>query len=195
VDARLDPATARLVRGDVRSARFLQVLSGPRPQPKFPPWRIIEPPTPETLLKHYRAAQRRTGVPWNYLAAIHLVETRMGRIRGPSTAGALGPMQFLPSTWDLYGEGGDINDPRDAIHAAARLLERHGAPRTMAKALWHYNQSNSYVRAVTEYARTMKRSTEAYRGYWHWRVLYRQAKGTFVLPTGYPKVRPVRVSD
>ena len=194
VDARLDRRATRLVRPDVRAALSLEALGGPNPRPKFPPWRIIEPPRPEVLLEHYRAAQRRTGVPWNYLAAIHLVETRMGRIRGPSTAGALGPMQFLPSTWDLYGKGGDINDPRDAIHAAARLLKRHGAPRTMADALWHYNQSRSYVRAVTEYARSMGRTSGAYRGYWHWRVLYRQARGTFVLPTGFPKVRPVRVS-
>ena len=193
VDDRLSRRAAGPVRSDVRAARLLQALGGPRPQPKFPPWRIIEPPPPSTLLQHYRGAQRRTGVPWSYLAAIHLVETRMGRIRGPSTAGALGPMQFLPTTWDLYGAGGDINDPRDAIYAAARLLKRHGAPRRMAKALWHYNQSASYVRAVTVYARAMRRSSAAYRGYWHWRVLYRQARGTFVLPTGYPKVRPVRL--
>lgn len=100
-------------------------------------------------------------------------------------------MQFLPSTWDLYGAGGDIHDPRDAILAAARLLEHHGAPADMADALWHYNPSDSYVLAVTEYARTMQRSTTAYHGYWHWRVLYRHARGTYVLPVGYPDTRPV----
>lgn len=156
----------------------------------MPRWRIISPPPADELLGYYRETQRRTGVPWAYLAAIHLVETRMGRIRGPSTAGARGPMQFLPSTWDLYGAGGDITDPRDAIRAAARLLKDNGAPDDMAAALYGYNPSDLYVRAVTEHARTMQRSELAYRGYWHWRVLYRHTRGTYVLPVGYPDARP-----
>ncbi len=185
--AALGPRTARATRHDVRAARALDAMGGPAP--RLPRWRIVAPPAPDKLLRYYREAQRRTGVPWTYLAAIHLVETRMGRIRGTSTAGARGPMQFLPATWELYGAGGDIDDPRDAIAAAARLLKRHGAPRDMAGALWHYNQSGNYVRAVTEYARTMARSSAAYFGYWHWRVLYQHRRGTFVLPEGYPRAR------
>ncbi|HEX7345303.1 MAG TPA: lytic transglycosylase domain-containing protein [Candidatus Limnocylindrales bacterium] len=161
------------------------------PQQRLPRWRIVAPPPASELLGYYREAQRRTGVSWTYLAAIHLVETRMGRIRGVSTAGARGPMQFLPSTWDLYGNDGDITDPRDAILAAARLLKANGAPGDMADALWHYNPSGSYVRAVREHARAMQRSRSAYRAYWHWRVFYRHARGTYVLPVGYPKTRPV----
>lgn len=191
VTSRLGPQTAVIVRGAVRAARLLHALT--RPQRRLPRWRIVAPPPARDLLGYYRSAQRRTGVPWTYLAAIHLVETRMGRIRGASTAGALGPMQFLPSTWKLYGAGGDINDPRDAILAAARLLKANGAPGDMAEALRHYNPSTEYVQAVSEYARTMTRSRSAYRGYWHWRVLYRQARGTYVLPVGYPEVRPVLV--
>jgi membrane-bound lytic murein transglycosylase B len=84
-----------------------------RPQPRLPAWRIVAPPPPEELLQHYREAERTFGVGWEYLAAIHLVESRMGRIRGTSPAGARGPMQFMPATWDAYGEG-DIDDPRDA---------------------------------------------------------------------------------
>jgi len=66
---------------------------------------IVAPPPADELLGHYRAAGDEFGVDWTYLAAIHLVETRMGRIRGTSTAGAHGPMQFMPATWDAYGEG------------------------------------------------------------------------------------------
>jgi hypothetical protein len=189
VTSRLHPDTALLIRGMVRAARFLHSMT--EPQQQLPRWRIVAPSPATELLGHYREAQRRTGVSWTYLAAIHLVETRMGRIRGVSTAGARGPMQFLPSTWDLYGAGGDITDPRDAILAAARLLKARGAPGDMADALWHYNPSENYVRAVLEYARTMQRSRSAYRAYWHWRVLYRHARGTYVLPVGYPKTRPV----
>lgn len=188
VTARLDRRTRVLIGGDVRAALSLRSLTDP--EPRLPKWRIVRPPSPAALGRYYRAAERRTGVPWTYLAAIHLVETRMGRIRGTSTAGARGPMQFLPSTWDLYGAGGDIDDPRDAVLAAARLLRANGAPGDMAGALWHYNPSDHYVRAVTEHARTMQRSPVAYRSYWHWRVLYRHERGTYVLPVGYPRVEP-----
>jgi membrane-bound lytic murein transglycosylase B len=143
------------------------------------------------LRGYYAAAQRLTGVNWTYLAAINLVETRMGRIRGASPAGARGPMQFLPSTWATYGAGGDINNPRDAILAAARLLRADGAPANMAAALYRYNPSEHYVRAITQYARTLQRAPYIYRGYWHWRVLYRDVHGLYVLPEGYPRVHPV----
>lgn len=187
VTTRLRAPVARQTRDQVAAARLLLDLTDP--QPRLPPWRIVEPPPPADLLAHYRAAQRRTGVDWTYLAAIHLVETRMGRIRGTSTAGAQGPMQFIPATWARFGAGGDINDPGDAILAAARLLRAHGAPGDMANALWHYNPSDRYVGAVTGYARTMQASPAAYRSYWHWRVLYRHERGTYALPVGYPRVR------
>ena len=193
VTARLRPETALVTRSDVRAARLLREMTSP--QQKLPHWRIVAPAPEKELFGYYQQAQRRIGVPWTYLAAIHLVETRMGRIRGTSTAGARGPMQFLPSTWALYGAGGNINDPRDAILAAARLLKDNGAPGDMAEALWHFNQSDNYVRAVTEYARTMQRSRSAYRGYWHWRVLYRHSRGTYVLPVGYPEARPVLLRE
>jgi hypothetical protein len=58
-----------------------------RPREDLPDWRIVDPPPAEELLSYYRAAQDEFGVPWEYLASIHLVETRMGRIRGVSVAG------------------------------------------------------------------------------------------------------------
>jgi hypothetical protein len=75
VVARLAARTATIVRPAVRAGRELRALT--EPQPRLPDWRIVAPPRPDELLKHYRAAQRRTGVPWHHLAAIHLVETRM----------------------------------------------------------------------------------------------------------------------
>ena len=190
VMGRLDRETARDTRADATAAQLLLSMLT-EPAQELPRWRIVPPPPAEELLGHYRRAQQRTGVHWSHFAAIHLVETRMGRIRGVSTAGALGPMQFLPTTWDLYGADGDIRDPGDAILAAGRLLVANRAPGDIAGALWHYNPSDAYVGAVLSYARTMRRTPAAYHRYFHWRVLYAHERGTHVLPVGYPEKRPV----
>jgi membrane-bound lytic murein transglycosylase B len=105
------------------------------------------------LVSFYDQAERRFGIGANYLAAIHLVETKFGRVVSNSVAGAQGPMQFIPSTWQIYGHGGNIRDPHDAILAAARLLRANGAPRRYGPALRAYNPSGLYVDAVTRYAR------------------------------------------
>ena len=155
------------------------------PGPDLPKtWRIVEPAPLDDRARYYRDAEAEFGVPWSYLAAIHLVETRMGRIRGTSTAGAQGPMQFIPSTWAAYGEG-DINSDRDSIRAAARYLRANGAPGNMANALFRYNQSQRYVRAVTAYAEVMRADPDAYRGYYHWQVYYLTTGGDNLLPVGY----------
>jgi soluble lytic murein transglycosylase-like protein len=155
------------------------------PGPDLPTaWRIVEPAPLDDLARFYREAEAEFGVPWSYLASIHLVETRMGRIRGTSTAGAQGPMQFIPSTWAAYGEG-DINSNRDSIRAAARYLKANGAPGNMANALFRYNQSQRYVRAVTAYAEVMRADPDAYRGYYHWQVYYLTTGGDMLLPVGY----------
>ena len=155
-----------------------------QPQQQLPPWRIVPPPPAEELRGHYQAAEAEFGVGWEYLAAIHLVETRMGRIRGSSPAGAQGPMQFLPGTWDAYGEG-DINDASDAIRAAARFLVAHGAPGDMHGALYAYNPSPRYVAAIEAYASVMRADPRAYLGYYHWRVYYRLEGEDVLLEEGY----------
>jgi soluble lytic murein transglycosylase-like protein len=111
---------------------------------------------PEVLLGYYRAAAARTGVEWSYLAAINYLESDFGRVNGPSSAGALGPMQFLPSTWRDYGGGGDIMSPHDSIQAAALLLARNGAPGDYDRAILRYNRDDDYVAAVKSYAAALR---------------------------------------
>lgn len=178
------PAPLRAVaQANVDAGSQLRRLT--KPKTALPPWRIVPPAPADELLADYRAAAADTGVPWPYLAAIHLVETKLGRIRGLSDAGAQGPMQFLPSTWSQYGNGGDIDSNRDAIAAAARLLRHNGAPARMAEALYSYNHSQLYVGAVTLYAQQMQADEQAFFGYYQWQVYYRLETGDRLLPVGY----------
>jgi Transglycosylase SLT domain len=182
--AQLPPRLRRVVQANVVAGSELRKLNGPAG--RLPRWRIVAPAPAGRLLAAYRAAQAKQAVPWEYLAAIHLVETRLGRIRGTSSAGAQGPMQFLPSTWQRYGHGGDIHATGDAILAAARLLRANGAPADMAAALYAYNPSHRYVRAVSAYASQLRANQRAFLGYYHWQVFY----GDTLLPEGYPARPP-----
>jgi membrane-bound lytic murein transglycosylase B len=136
------------------------------------------PPLPAgRLLELYRREQRRYGVGWHVLAAVNLVESAFGRLRNDSVAGAQGPMQFIPSTWAVYGEGGDIHDPADAIRGAANYLAASGARRSYARALFAYNPSPLYVRAVLAYARTMARRPQAFYELYAWQAYMRTKRG------------------
>jgi soluble lytic murein transglycosylase-like protein len=118
----------------------------------------LNAPTPlPWLLRSYREAARRFGVDWHVLAAVNLVESRFGRATGNSSAGAQGPMQFIPSTWRRYGLGGNVFDPHDAVIGAANFLGRSGAPASYRSALYAYNPSLLYVDAVLRYARVTER--------------------------------------
>jgi len=175
------------VPADVRAAVAANVVADAElvqlgvPTAELPHWRIVAPAPAATLVAEYKAAEAAMGVPWEYLAAIHLVETRMSRIRGNSSAGAQGPMQFIPATWSVYGAGGDINSDHDAILAAARLLKGRGAPANTAKALFAYNNSEHYVKAITAYADVIRADQRAYDAYHAWQVYY----GDRLLPEGF----------
>ena len=158
--------------------------SGPTPS-TIPPWRILTPRPSAELLADYAAAAASSGVPWQVLAAIHLIESRMGRIRGPSSAGAQGPMQFLPSTWADFGAGGDIWADRDAIMAAGRFLHAHGAPGNIAAAVFAYNPSSHYVNAVLGYASVMTANPRAFYSFYGWQVYVATTAGEFILPEGF----------
>lgn len=192
----LGPGNRAWVRASVAALREFRSMHPSAPADladELPAWRIVQPAPARTLMRSYREAERRFGVDWEYLAAINFVETAFGRIRGTSVAGAQGPMQFIPTTWDIYGAGGDINDPHDAILAAGRLLRANGFARDKGAALWRYNNSWAYVRGVTDHARAMQRDPRQLRGYLAWEVYYLTRIGSVWLPEGYAHRSPVPV--
>ena len=130
-----------------------------------------------SLLRWYREAERRFDVDWEVLAAVNFVETGFGRLRSSSTAGALGPMQFLPATWKAYGLGGVVHDPRDSILGAANYLRASGATRDLRRALYAYNRSSRYVDAVVRYAAQMRRDERIYFAYHSWQVFIKTPSG------------------
>jgi hypothetical protein len=180
--AGLPAAVRSVVQTNISAAQQIDDLNGA--SSALPHWRIIAPPAPEVLLGYYREVQQAYGIAWQYLAAINLIETNMGRIQGLSSAGAQGPMQFMPATWASYGNG-DVNNPRDAILAAGRYLKAHGAPSNMTRAIYAYNPSMLYVRAVQLYAQQMFASERTFLAYYNWEVYVQTKSGEVLLPEGF----------
>jgi cell wall-associated NlpC family hydrolase len=102
----------------------------------------------------WQAAGSTYGIPWEVLGAINKVETNFGQNLGPSSAGAIGWMQFMPSTWarwgvDANGDGvADPNNPTDAIFSAARYLAGCGGQFDISRAVYCYNHATWYVNDV-----------------------------------------------
>jgi murein DD-endopeptidase MepM/ murein hydrolase activator NlpD len=114
---------------------------------------------PPFLLPIYQACGTEYGIPWEVLASINKIETDFGTNMGPSTAGAIGWMQFLPSSWKAYGLDAngdgrkDPYNPVDAICAAAHLLKISGGSGDLYKAIYTYNHADWYVQEVLATAR------------------------------------------
>ena len=171
------------IEHNIQVRREVRQIGHGDPSENVPAWALIPPAPLDELRSFYEEGEALTGIEWEYLAAINLIETVMGRIDGLSTAGAQGPMQFLPTTWEEVGEG-SIDDPHDAIIGAARYLVRRGGPADMDRALFGYNNSEHYVAAVSHLADVLRDDPRALVGYYHFEVHYVSAAGDLWLPTG-----------
>ena len=167
-------AFALAVAGPAHADSFVVLPSEPRslPSAEVPnapgsiglPVAFTTPPSvaqdvpPASLEPLWRSAGDAYGVPWNVLAAINKIESDFGRNMGPSSAGAVGWMQFMPSTWLRWGtdaNGDGIADPwnaEDAIYSAARYLAAAGGLTDIERAVFAYNHADWYVDDVLELA-------------------------------------------
>jgi hypothetical protein len=138
---------------------FVDALPGPSTSIGVPNFVIRKFTVPIFLLPIYQAAGIEYGVRWEVLAAINEIETDYGRNLSVSTAGAVGWMQFLPSSWRRWGVDGnndgrkDPYNPVDAIFSAARYLKAAGYEQDPRKAIFAYNHAGWYVDSVLLRAR------------------------------------------
>jgi Transglycosylase SLT domain len=138
---------------------FVDALPGPSTRSGVPNFIIRKFRVPVFLLPIYQAAGIQYGIRWEILAAINEIETDYGRNLNVSSAGALGWMQFMPSSWRLYGVDAnkdkrkDPYNPVDAIFAAARYLKAAGYAKDVRRAIFAYNHADWYVDSVMLRAR------------------------------------------
>ena len=113
----------------------------------------------DQLVALWKRAGASYGIPWQVLGAINKVESAFGRNMGPSSAGAIGWMQFMPETWMRWGVDADGNgvadpwNPEDAVFAAARYLAAAGGTTDISRAVFAYNHAQWYVDEVLGLAR------------------------------------------
>ena len=118
---------------------------------------------PPFLLPIYQACGTEYGIPWEVLAAINKIETGFGTNLNVSSAGAVGWMQFLPSSWEAFGLDAngdgrkDPYNPVDAICAAAHYLKLAGGSKHLYEAILAYNHADWYAQEVLLYARAYGR--------------------------------------
>ena len=151
-------ATA-VVAGGARADTFTVVPTASLVTPLAPDATATLAPLPYAqLLALWQQAGAEYGVPWQVLAAINKIESNFGRNMGPSSAGAIGWMQFEPSTWLRWGvdaNGDGVADPwnaTDAIFSAARYLDAAGASTDLPRAVFAYNHADWYVNEVLSLA-------------------------------------------
>jgi murein DD-endopeptidase MepM/ murein hydrolase activator NlpD len=119
---------------------------------------VVETRTYSQLLDLWQRDGAAYGVPWQVLASINKIESNFGRNMGPSSAGAIGWMQFMPSTWERWGVDADGDgianpwSPEDAIAAAARYLAASGGQSDISRAVFSYNHAQWYVDEVLQLA-------------------------------------------
>jgi soluble lytic murein transglycosylase-like protein len=171
---RLVPALRRVTADILVAHRELYRLTPPLPSVTI---KVGRAPPAASLLSYYREGERRFGVPWNVLASVNFVESKFGKLRNASAAGAQGPMQFMPPTWRQYGLGGNVHDAHDAVLGAANYLHASGAPRDIRRALHAYNPSRAYVDAVLRYARSMRRDRLLFYELYNWQVFVKTTRG------------------
>jgi len=154
----------RAVTGAQSHVISLQPATASTPSP-LPVDTSVPTGRPTTYMQLYQesAARYCPGLSWTVLAAIGEVESGDGANVGPSSAGALGPMQFMPSTWSTWGIDGfgdtgtpNIMNPYDAVPSAAAMLCADGAAEggsSLRGAIFSYNHADWYVDEVLAIAR------------------------------------------
>jgi len=163
-------AAALALAGGASAATFVVVTStSSLPSARIPnaPGAVFVPPAPSNggaqlslpaLQQLWNGAGAAYGVPWQVLAAINKIESNFGRNMGPSSAGAVGWMQFMPDTWRRWGvdaDGNGVADPwsaADAIYAAARYLAASDASTDLRRGIFAYNHADWYVNEVLSLA-------------------------------------------